>query len=299
MKYTNPGILSEISEYPASHFEQYVNSSKTYTKTGYAFTQKNDGLVGWYIDIPPATEIWVSFDCYCNSLSGSACFMYFDFQDESGKSVAKFGTVATDHGFDSGIEVILYDYQNNVLYNNNDKIYIYRTLKHIELHIKTGDDGIFEVWTDNTLLFSFKTSVFSGNIAKFGTQFGGRNWHATTYFSSIILQDTGRIGLEEFKMLTVTPSAAQTIEAGGSGEFTISGLSALAGSNQIKTLGIIAKSKNNDSRITKGEVSFDGAKLGEMDLSSSAETYRQVTSHKLYAKGDIEGKTVTLTVDGG
>ena len=40
MKYTNPGILSEISEYPASHFEQYVNSSKTYIKTGYAFTQK-------------------------------------------------------------------------------------------------------------------------------------------------------------------------------------------------------------------------------------------------------------------
>ena len=113
--------------------------------------------------------------------------MYFDFQDEAGKSVAKFGTVATDHGFDSGIEAILYDSQNKELYNHNDKIYIYRVLKHIELHIKTGEDGIFEVWTDNTLLFSFKTSAFSGNIAKFGTQFGGRNWHATTYFSSIIL----------------------------------------------------------------------------------------------------------------
>ena len=299
MKYTNPGILSEISEYPESHFEQYINSSKTYTKTGFAFTQKKDGLVGWYIDMPPAPEICVSFDCYCNSLSDTSCFMYFDFQDESGKSVAKFGTLDTNHGFEAGIEGIVYDAQNNAIYAHDKKIYIYRVLKHIELHIKTGDDGIFEAWEDNTLLFSFKTSAFSGNIAKFGTQFGGKNWHATTYFSSIILQDTGNIGLEEFKMLTVTPSAAQTIEAGGSGEFTISGLSSLAGSNQIKSLGIIAKIKNSDSRITKGEVSFDGVKLGDVDLSSSAETYRQVTSHKDYAKADIEGKTVTLSVDGG
>ena len=300
MKYVNPGILD--STIIASNMKQLSGASTVYTKTTYGIKQNVSNVYSFTIPFASAvSEVWVSFDSYgYNSGYSGYAYKYYYFNDTSGNNICKIGRISANNDNTNKWKPILYNSSGTALYTPSNSIYTYNTLNHFEFHVKTGTGGIVEVFVNNTLVYSFSTDALSGSIGQFGGYHGNNNYPPIDYYSSFIIQDTGRIGLEEFKMLTTSPSSAQTIEAGGSQSFTVTGLSDFNTKNEITSFGVITKSTNSDTTITQGTATLEGDVIGTIDLSSSvANNLMFAAKIAPFARDDINGKTVTLSVNGG
>lgn len=303
MKYINPGIFD--STIVSSNMKQLTALSSTRGKTPYGITQ-HTSFRKYSFTIPFASavsEVWASLDCYgYSSGNNTNVYTYYYFNDASGNNICKIGRIAPDTSVSAQTwKPILYDSSNTALYTPSEQIQMYETKNHFEFHVKTGTGGGVDVWINNTLVYSFNTDSLSGSIGQFGGYHGDNtNYQQVNYYSSFIIQDTGRIGQEEFKLLSINPSSAQTINAGSSASFTVSGLDDFSANNAIKSFGVITKSTNSDSNITTGTVTLDGNSVGTLDLSSSVTDDLQFCSNLAnYSKTDINNKTLVLSVNGG
>ena len=300
MKYINPGILD--STIISSNMKQLTALSSTRGKTTYGITQNLSDYYGFKIPFASAvSEVWVSFDAYeYNSGYANYAYKYYYFNDTSGNNICKIGRISYSNDNPRYWKPILYDGSNTVLYTPEDSVFMNEKLTHFEFHVKTGTGGIVEVFANDELVYAFNIDSLSGSIKAFGGYHGNNNYPPVDYYSSFIIQDTRRIGREEFKLLTTSPASAQTINAGGSASFTVSGLNDFSANNLIKSFGVITKSTNSDSDITTGTLTFDGNTIGTVNLSSSATDDLQFCSNLAnYSKTDIDNKTLTLSVNGG
>lgn len=302
MKYVNPGIAELCSNHGL--FETVENVPEAQSLTGFGIKKNLYGVTDWRMDCGGCSgELWASLDYYVQSSSSGLSFMNFFFYGEAGKRIATFGGISTG-GSDvtNVLRTTLWDGSNNSLYPHATKINHTKTRKNLEFHIRTGEDGVFDVWVDRKLLFSFSTAAFSENVHGFGAELGN---YSDVFFSSVILQNTGRIGMEKFCMLTASPAGEQTLEAGSMASFTLSGLDGISENTEITGVGAILQATSKDDAITTGTFALEGDVLGTVDVTdASGHAYEQafVEVHPAtgtpFTKAEIEGKTLTLAVDG-
>lgn len=300
-KYINPGFAKLGNVY-----DNFTDStSTTYSRSGVYIYQRNAYLSSFDVDIPAEnneTDIYTSFDYYVYSATNTSNVFYISFYDQNGEDIVRFGNPSTGSTIHDSLDSCLYTGSNTLIYQYQPKIPHYRTRVNLELHFKTGDDSCFEVWKDNVLWFSYKPSDegksnFTGTICGVRWNYGLSNGTMGAYLSSIFIQNE-RVSMRELKKLTVSPSSNQTIQAGNSKDFTISGTSSLSDSDIIKGLAFVVTSTNNDSYISQGELKFNTAKVGDLDLQSSEENMRTMfVLQSNLTKNDIEGKIANLSVN--
>lgn len=307
MKYVNPGFAELCSE--QGPFKTVEDVSNAQSLTGLGILRQSGGIIEWRIDCGEASgELWASLDYYVRSgVSGWAYFNFF-FYGEDGKRIATFGDISTN-GSDPAnmLHAVLWDSNSKSLYTHGTNIPHKSVRKNLELHIRTGEDGVFDVWVDRKLLFSFPAAVFSGKVQGFGMGIGGSGsvYPPEVLVSSIILQDTGRIGMEKLCMLTASPAGEQTLEAGSAASFVLGGLDGIPEDTEITGMGVVLQATSRDDSITRGTFALEGSVLGTVDATDASETAcEQVfalahpATGKPFTKEEIEGKTLTLAVDG-
>lgn len=305
MKYVNPGIAELCSE--QSLFKTVENVSNAQSLTGFGILRQSGGIIEWRIDCGEASgELWASLDYYVRSgMSGYAYFNFF-FYGEDGKRIATFGDISAKGSDPSNVfRATLWDKDSKSLYTHGTNIHHKSVRKNLELHIRTGEDGVFDVWVDRKLLFSFPAAVFSGKVQGFGMGIGSGSFSPEVLVSSIILQDTGRIGMEKLCMLTASPAGEQTLEAGSAASFVLGGLDGIPEDTEITGMGVVLQATSRDDSITRGTFALEGSVLGTVDATDASGTaYEQVfalahpATGKPFTKEEIEGKTLTLAVDG-
>ena len=302
MKYVNPGIAELCSNHGL--FETMENVPEAQSLTGVGITKNLYGVTDWRMDCGGCSgELWASLDYYVQSSTSGLSFLNFFFYGEAGKRIATFGGISGE-GSDVAnvLRTTLWDGSKKSLYTHATKITHAKTRKNLEFHIRTGEDGVFDVWVDRKLLFSFPTAAFSGTMHGFGAELGN---YSKVFFSSILLQDTGRIGLERIQMLSVVPSGEQTMEAGSATSFTLGGLDNIPEDVEITGVGAILQATSRDDVITTGTFALEGDVLGTVDVTdASGHSYEQAfaEAHPVtgepFKKTEIEGKTLTFAVDG-
>ena len=306
MKYVNPGIAELCSD--QSLFQTVENVSNAQSLTGLGILRQSGGIIEWRIDCGEASgELWASLDYYVRSgMSGWAYFNFF-FYGEDGKRIVTFGGISSSGSDPSNVfRATLWDKDSKSLYTHGTNIPHNSVRKNLELHIRTGEDGVFDVWVDRKLLFSFPAAVFSGKVQGFGMEIGGKGYDSPEVLvSSIILQDTGRIGMEKLCMLTASPAGEQTLEAGSAASFVLGGLDGIPEDTEITGMGVVLQATSRDDSITRGTFALEGSVLGTVDATDASGTaYEQVfapahpATGKPFTKEEIEGKTLTLAVDG-
>lgn len=296
MKWLNPGLHSLFDSYAGEDTKEdsEFDSGMSFTTSKNFFKTLPDNI----------QEIWVSFDfkftAYSvggmNTAYGSSWYFLNDAND----------TI---------VQLFLpnqYVFQMLVL--DKDKKTLYTTeatkdfsVKHnIEIHIKTGENGRIDVWIDTKLWFSYRTpSNFIGNIKKFGLkQFDGV-WNPTIKYSSFILQDTRRIGLEKFKKLTIDPDTEQNMPQGSTTTYKLSGLSDATEFSDITSVCAVLQATSRDANISTGTFSLEGADVGTIDVSDSSGKAYEIAhaetnslTGKPWTRDDIEGKTLSFKVNG-
>ena len=177
---------------------------------------------------------------------------------------------------------------------------------NIEMHMKTGVNGRIDLWVDHKLLFSFRSpSLFNGgDITGFYLL---RDSYSNTqqYISSIIIQDTRRIGYEKFVKLNIDPSAEQNIPLGGVIPYTLSGLDNAEEYTDITSICAVLQATSRDANINTGVFSLGGSNIGSVDVSdSSGRAYVQAFSEVNNNTGEpwkveeIQGQTMEFAVNG-
>lgn len=177
---------------------------------------------------------------------------------------------------------------------------------YVEIHLKTGADGRLDVWINNKLEASYRSpSKLTGSITDIN--FYSMYSYTTstpTIFHSFIFQDTGRIGLERLKKLTVSPDTDQTMPQNSTTNFTLSGLSDATEFSDITSIVPVIRTTSKDANITEGTFSIDGATIGTVDVSSSARAIASTSStinsvtNAPWTRDNIEGKTLSFKVNG-
>lgn len=307
MKYVNPGIAELCSE--QSLFQTVENVSNAQSLTGFGILRQSRGIIEWRIDCGEASgELWASLDYYVRSGDSGWTYFNFFFYGEDGKRIATLGDISANGSDPTNmLHAVLWDKDSKSLYAHGTNILHKRVRKNLELHIRTGEDGVFDVWVDRKLLFSFPAAVFSGKVQGFGMGIGGKyyDYSPEVLVSSIILQDTGRIGMEKLCMLTASPAGEQTLEAGSAASFVLGGLDGIPEDTEITGMGVVLQATSRDDSITRGTFALEGSVLGTVDATDASGTaYEQVfalahpATGKPFTKEEIEGKTLTLAVDG-
>lgn len=180
------------------------------------------------------------------------------------------------------------------------------TPTYVEVHIKTGSDGRIDVWINNALKGSYRSpSNITGSITDVNIYSNNLNRRAPTILHSFIFQDTGRVGLERLKRLTVSPDTDQTMPQNSTTNFTLSGLSDSTEFSDITSIVPVIRTTSKDANITEGTFSIDGAIIGTVDISDSSgkavaaatSTTNSVTGAP-WTRDNIEGKTLSFKVNG-
>lgn len=199
------------------------------------------------------------------------------------------------------------DFGSNKLIDQRGPAEIADTPIYVEIHLKTGNDGRLDVWINNKLEASYRSPTkLTGSITAINMYAMYDYQYSTpTIFHSFILQDTGRIGLERLKKLTVSPDTDQTMPQNSTTNFTLSGLSDATEFSDITSIVPVIRTTSKDANITEGTFSIDGAIIGTVDISDSSgkavastnSTINSVTSAP-WTRDNIEGKTLSFKVNG-
>lgn len=196
---------------------------------------------------------------------------------------------------------------NQVLYNP-EKVVSFPSNGYcnIEMHMKTGVNGRIDLWVDHKLLFSFRSpSLFNGgDITGFYLLWDSYS-STPQYISSIIIQDTRRIGYEKFVKLNIDPSTEQNIPLGGVIPYTLSGLDNAEEYTDITSICAVLQATSRDANINTGVFSLGGSNIGSVDVSdSSGRAYVQAFSEVNNNTGEpwkveeIQGQTMEFAVNG-
>lgn len=314
MKHVNPGVIPLVDSaitFKALNNEKFsntglafINSSATITDFASTFPTPYGDEGYWQKNFEGTTEVWASFDF---------CFYGYGIKGRGGWKLEFLGSDtlpvvgANDVGTtspilkvytDNKLGTVLYDPQKNV-------VLVDKAIHNIELHMKTGENGRIDVWIDTKLFFSYRSpTAFKGTITGLKISNTGGQPAAVAY-SSIIIQDTRRIGLEKFKKLTIAPATEQNMAQGSTTSFTLSGLTDVAEFSDITGVVALLQPTSRDANISTGTFALNGAEVGTVDVSSSSgadyveavSTVNSLTT-KPWTRDDIEGKTLTLKVNG-
>ena len=316
MKYINPGIAALLT---SSNTYQGINVAQKYSATGYAIgtAGNHQDKFPWYQGIEgneDCHEIWMSYDIAEVITGSEGATALFTALDAELNTLACVFLVPSTNGYHIAI------YNGKLLpevFEQKKYIYITDTSvsfnseapNNIEVHFKNGENGRVDVWIDTKLFCSYRSpSAFPSTPIKYVGQQGYSEhgyYGLFGYVSSIIIQDTRRIGLEKFKMLTVDPATEQNMPQGSTTTFTLSGLSDATEFSDITSVGAILQATSRDANITTGTFSLNGADLGTIDVSDSSGKAYEIAhaetnslTGKPWTRDEIEGKTLSFTVNG-
>lgn len=304
MKWVNPGIVALFDFH--SNLDTIHSTNSADTNTGYAIKGLIIGSSYLKKTITPTKEGWCSFDFRDVERNVKAYYKLLTGYDAENNCVfsvvlktrTKEICVYADDGFNN----LLYTAPKGSNFNKD-------TLTNFEVHFKTGEEGRIDVWENTKLLMSFRSpSAFKDTEITTIELFRSDHFGAsapTAIMSSIIYQDTRRIGLEKFKKLTIDPDTEQNMPMGSTTTYKLSGLSDATEFSDITSVCAVLQATSRDANITTGTYSIDGADVGTIDVSdSSGRAYEiaqseinSVTS-KPWVRDDIEGKTLSFTVNG-
>lgn len=302
MKWINPGIVELFDFYAGPDTVQSTNSADT--NTGYAI--KGNITQGSFLKktITPTKEGWCSFDFRKVDGFKNDIVTLLKGYDAAGTCIfnvclanaSKEIRVYADASWDN----LLYTGPKGSTFNG-------ATLTNFEVHFKTGEEGRIDVWENTKLLMSFRSpSAFKDTeITTIKLFDSDRYGTAKVIMSSIIYQDTRRIGLEKFQKLTIDPDTEQNMPMGSTTTYNLSGLSDATEFSDITSVCAVLQATSRDANITTGTYSINGADVGTIDVSdSSGKAYEiahseinSITS-KPWVRDDIEGKTLSFTVNG-
>lgn len=294
MKWINPGILAIFDSYGGDIYQQ-TNDDIFLTTNLSVRKGFNEGFGSFTKKIESSSELWISFDFYMIQLFAGAT-MFYRFYGANNKTII---TIRINNDY----TISILDSNEKQVYISTDKICDTKKVENIEIHIKIGEEGRIDIWKNMKMFLSYRSpSLFSDNVEKFYME--APSW-ANLYFSSFIIQNTGRIGLQKFKKLTISPDTEQNIEIGFTTTFNLSGLSDATEFSDITSVCAVLQATSRDTNITTGTFSLDGNDIGTIDVSdSSGKAYEIAHSEtnsatgKSWTAADIEGKTLSFKVNG-
>ena len=307
MKWVNIGTVEEWD------ILKNVASTVTITdsQTGKAIRnpQTRDYTIAKNIEGTPA-EIWVSFDLklYAQTLSPSNGGLRIGFRDTEGNSVYLYEWNVINNLFKVAKSLASSSsYQDTIVYTPEKTLDFYSQQRHnLEIHLLTGATASrIDVWFDHKLMFSYRApDLCTNNIKQFffnPTGSSACSWE----ISSIIIQDTRRIGYEKFVKLNISPDTEQNMPQGSTTNFTLSGLTDSEEYSDITGVCAVLQATSRDANITTGTYTLEGADVGTIDVSdSSGKAYETAYAESNNVTGlpwtrdDIEGKTLSFTVNG-
>lgn len=307
MKWVNIGTVEE--------WDMLTNKASTVdvtdSQTGKAIRnpQNNECIIRKNIEGTPA-EIWVSFDLklYETSLNVTYGGLRIGFKDTEGNSIYLYEWEAQSNLFKVAKSLASSSsYQDTIVYTPEKTLDFYSQARHnLEIHLLTGATASrIDVWYDHKLAFSYRApDLCTNNIKQFFFYPAGScacSWE----ISSIIIQDTRRIGYEKFVKLNISPDTEQNMPQGSTTNFTLSGLSDSAEYSDITGVCAVLQATSRDANITTGTYTLEGADVGTIDVSdSSGKAYETAYAESNNVTGlpwtrdDIEGKTLSFTVNG-
>lgn len=284
---------------------KYVSESKPQVLRAHMDTAKN--------------ELWVSFCFFTPSRAGfdgrDTRYVALQFMGTNvGLSIGRYsdyeGTYKIECLKTDETEYLVTPYYTKYVANANIinepiDVAVTDTPTYVEVHIKTGSDGRIDVWINNALKGSYRSpSNITGSITDVNI-YANHLDVAPIILHSFIFQDTGRVGLERLKRLTVSPDTEQTMPQNSTTNFTLSGLSDATEFSDITSIVPVIRTTSKDANITEGTFSIEGATIGTVDISdSSGKAVAAVTSTTNSVTGapwtrdNIEGKTLSFKVNG-
>lgn len=293
MKWVNIGDVEEFIAHTGGttikSTDRNITETGTYIKVFNNYIQKN---------IEATNEIWFSFD------------MALRDNIYEGNGTIYLGCTNLPHLRCPCSRLAMfkvYDGNTHVLYDPQVSFDFSDEKKHnIELHIKTGDTGRLDVWFDHKLMFSYRSpSAFTEPISFIQCGVTGGTLSTTLSLSSFILQDTRRIGYEKFVKLNIDPATEQNMPQGSTTNYTLSGLVDSSEYSDITGVVAVLQATSRDANISTGTYTLNGAKIGTIDVSDSSgrayETAHAETNSITglpFTRDDIEGKTLSFTVNG-
>lgn len=310
MKWVNIGDVEEFDLH--STFTTVKDTEMQYSNTARAI--KIDSAGGLLVHKLPEeiTEAWVSFDIAMSGRGVTPVYsrlnsLGFDKDSTeasssipcllmaSGGSYSIFPKVGIGTRDSTG--KVLYDPEVTWDFSDNKP-------HNIEIHVKTGSEGRIDVWFDHKLSFSYRSpSDFASNIQYLKIR--QVNYYNIFYYSSFILQDTRRIGYEKFVKLNIDPATEQNMPQGSTTTYTLSGLADSSEYSDITGVVAVLQATSRDANISTGTYTLDGADIGTIDVSDSSgkayETAHVETNSVTglpFTRDDIEGKTLSFTVNG-
>ena len=305
MKWVNIGDVEE--------FDYYTDAWKTRTTTN-SNTGKavwNNGRKTGTINkhLPDTTnEVWVSFDIntLTDIISGYGGAR-IGFRDINGDMVYMLTTnsMKTPAVTICKSSHTSRDFQDTKVYNP-DITFDLRELSNMEFHMLSGETASrIDIWVNHKLVLSFRApDLMTANITRFFMAFGG-SYPPEVELSSFIIQDTRRIGYEKFVKLTIDPATEQNMPQGSTTTYTLSGLADSSEYSDITGVVAVLQATSRDANISTGTYILDGADIGTIDVSDSSgkayETAHVETNSVTglpFTRDDIEGKTLSFTVNG-
>lgn len=291
MRWLNTGFVEGFIAHTGGTTIKSTNKGLTETGTYVRVT-------GNYIqkNIEVTNEIWFSFDIAFEKMNENWGTIYL-------------GCTNLPHLRCSGSYVAMfkvYDEKATILYDPQVSFDFSDKKKHnIELHIKTGDAGRLDVWFDHKLMFSYRSpSAFANPISHITFKTDGGNTPVIA-LSSFILQDTRRIGYEKFVKLNIDPATEQNMPQGSTTTYTLSGLSDSSEYSDITGVCAVLQATSRDANINTGTFTLEGADVGTIDVSDSSGRAYEIAHSETnsitglpFTRDDIEGKTLSFTVNG-
>lgn len=300
MKYINPGVLYAFDFYNKVSQKNKDDASSKVMQTDYCVGLKLGTEIPSYIRITKlpenCTELWFSFDM-TQSDSG----------DLRGKFTVKFSDNTLPYiGIDSSGAVEIISSNDNVISNKTSIQPWHGINQNIEIHIKTGENGRIDIWKDTKLNASYRSpSAFNGTISMVEISSCSSYGWSDLCLSHFILQDTRRIGLEKFKKLTIDPDTEQNMPYGSTTTYKLSGLSDVTEFSDITSVCAMLQATSRDANISTGTFNIEGANVGTIDVSDSSGKAYEIAhaesnslTGKPWTRDDIEGKTMSFTVNG-
>lgn len=292
MRWQNIGFVEGFDSY---------NNAVTEKNVGSQDTDVAIRLVDGWIrkNFKACSEAWVSLNMSAYNIRDT--ILRFITSDNDGPVVRGEGRdaewypqIRTANG-----NQVLYDPEKVVSFPSNGYC-------NIEMHMKTGVNGRIDLWVDHKLLFSFRSpSLFNGGDITGLYLWGDGIYRTQRYISSIIIQDTRRIGYEKFVKLNIDPSAEQNIPLGGVIPYTLSGLDNAEEYTDITSICAVLQATSRDANINTGMFSLGGSNIGSVDVSdSSGRAYVQAFSEVNNNTGEpwkveeIQGQTMEFAVNG-
>lgn len=298
MKWINPGI-AEAFDVRTESTETHINTNSMQTHTGYEIGVYEHQYV--LKAVPQLKEGWMSLDCRGSVNNGDDVFRPKLIVAKNKNLTTTYFSVQVEY---ETKQVTIRDNKNNIIYKSEKSIGTNKsTATNIEVHFKMGEEGRIDIWENTKLLCSYRSPTFFPDVGIDYIGFEGAfgDWH----ISSIIIQDTRRIGLEKFQKLTIDPDTEQNMPMGSTTTYKLSGLSDATEFSDITSVCAVLQATSRDANITTGTYSIEGADVGTIDVSdSSGKAYEIAHSEinsvtgKPWVRDDIEGKTLSFTVNG-